>query len=90
MLEFVDEKKMVMDTKKVTIATKKINYHAFTVLQKVVPMDHAAYKEMHTTFGLRMNSGRKKYKIPSTETIVSAWADAIQAYVSNEAVTALP
>lgn len=85
MLEFVDEKKMVIDTKKVTIATKKINYHAFTVLQKVVPMDHGAYAEMHKTFGLRMNSGRKKYKIPSTEDIVQPWAAAIKARLADDA-----
>jgi len=78
MLEFVDEKKVVVDTKKVTIATKKISYDAFLVLQKVVEMDQSAYERMHETFGLRLNSGRKTYKIPPIADIVAPWAKAVQ------------
>lgn len=85
MLEFVDEKKMVVDTKKVTIATKKISYEAFTVLQKAQPLlDDDVCAQMHKIFGLRMNSGRKKYKIPPVEVIVAPWADAINARLADD------
>ena len=83
MLEFVDEKKIVVDKKKVTIATKKIPYDAFLVLQKVVEMDQSAYESMHETFGLRLNSGRKTYKIPPIADIVAPWAEAVQSYVES-------
>ena len=83
MLEFVNEKKkgVEVDKKKVFIATKKINYEAFLVLQKVVPMDYDAYEEQHKTFTLRLNSGRNKMKVPDIESVVKPWAAAIQAYV---------
>ena len=81
MLEFVDEKKMKIDTKKVRIATNKIPYEAFLVLREVVGMEQTEYESMHNVFGLRVNSGRKQYKIPKIADIVKVWAEAVQGYV---------
>ncbi len=89
-LQFTEDKKgkVSVDTKKVNIATKKIPYEAFLVLQKVVKMDTAAYQKQHETFEARLKSGHNKVKIPPISEIVQAWVEAVESYVGFLAIAA--